>query len=622
MSNRPPSFLIPVLEAIRRGDDALARRHAESALLDVGDTVDLRHLAGIACCRLGDLPAGITHLSVALDAQPDNVEVRIALAKALLDSGAPERGREIARLGQHPDLLAVEAEAARALADHATEAEALAKLSHLQPSDGGLRRAHGHALVLAGNLDGAAEALDYAVQLDPNVLDAWIELAKVLVDLDQSENAFIAYHNAEAYFPGNPDLILGQARELVKLRRFDDAEVAYRRAVGSAPSKADPNREFGLLLERTGRVGEVAELLDRAVAAGVPRGELSLLDAMMAFRDKDHARALSLLLRTPEEDQVKRLRLKAKIHEAAGDFDAAFDAATAMNDAVPDRARWLSRGASARAAIRLLQNFTTAEWASRFPPPDPGERPSPAFIVGFPRSGTTLLDTFLMGHRDATVLEEEPMLEAAKAIVGELIQLPEVDAATITRARKAYFEALDQRISFNEHSLVIDKMPFNMLGAGLIYRLFPDARIIFAQRHPCDVVLSGFMQSFRLNDGMASFLDLEGAADLYDASMSVWSATRAHLPLMVHDLVYEDLVDDPATTLRNVVEFLGLEWDDDLLDHVATAKARGTIITPSYDQVIQPISRKAVGRWRAVSDRLQPVLPVLLPWARRLGYAD
>ena len=120
-----------------------------------------------------------------------------------------------------------------------------------------------------------------------------------------------------------------------------------------------------------------------------------------------------------------------------------------------------------------------------------------------------------------------------------------------------------------------------MLAAPLIHLLFPGARVIFAQRHPCDAMLSGFMQSFSPNLGMAHFLDIADAADFYDAAMAVWTASQAALPLNVHTVVYEELVRDPEAVLRPLLGFLGREWDARVLDHRATARTRGAIVTPA-----------------------------------------
>jgi len=147
---------------------------------------------------------------------------------------------------------------------------------------------------------------------------------------------------------------------------------------------------------------------------------------------------------------------------------------------------------------------------------------------------------------------------------------------------------------------------------------FPGAPMLFAQRHPCDVVLSGFMQPI----GVVNFSNIEAAADYYDAMMSIWTAARETLGLNVHTVVYEELVQDTEPVLRAMLEFLGLEWDERFLDHRSTAKARGTIVTPSYDQVTEPISTRPVGRWKRYEEEMAPALPILMPWAERLGYAN
>jgi hypothetical protein len=233
-----------------------------------------------------------------------------------------------------------------------------------------------------------------------------------------------------------------------------------------------------------------------------------------------------------------------------------------------------------------------------------------------------LLDTFLMGHPDTSVLEEFHMLGAAETVLGNVAHLPDRTREELEQARRAYFAELDRHIDRDFPGLVVDKLPLNMLGLPVIHCLFPDAKVIFAQRHPCDCVLSGFMQSFTLNDAMACFLTIEDSADFYDAAMTLFNASRAALPVSVYTLVYEELVADPANALHPLIDFLGLEWRPELLDHTATAKARGAIITPSYDQVVQPLSKAPSGRWRRYELQLASVLPVLLPWARRLGYAD
>lgn len=336
-----------------------------------------------------------------------------------------------------------------------------------------------------------------------------------------------------------------------------------------------------------------------------------------------------LLKADPGPDPVRWNRLRAKIADAAGDSEEAFEATMAMNRATKDYSgnfvdfdEWRRRAAEYRDRLRGLANLITPSWGARVPRLS---EPSPrqvAFLVGLPRSGTTLLDTFLMGHPGTAVLEEQELVGAAARVAGPIEELPRIGKDRLEKAKATYFDALHKHVSGKFEGIVVDKFPLNMLAGPFIEAMFPRAPIIFAQRHPCDVVLSGFMQSFVPNLGMASFLDIRDAADFYDAVMRVWTSSREAMALQVHTVVYEDLVRDPESSLRPALDFLGLDWDERVLDHRRTARERGAITTPSYDQVTEPLTSRPVGRWKQYRKQLEPVLPVLLPWAERLGYSD
>ena len=160
----------------------------------------------------------------------------------------------------------------------------------------------------------------------------------------------------------------------------------------------------------------------------------------------------------------------------------------------------------------------------------------------------------------------------------------------------------------------------NITHVGSIHRVFPDAKFILALRHPCDCVLSCFMQTFKLNGAMMNFLSLEQSARLYAAVMELWTVYRQKLDLDVHVVKYEELVQDLEGTCRPLIRFLGLEWDDNLHNYQKTALERGSIHTPSYSQVVQPLYKRASGRWTNYREQMEPVLPVLQPWIEAFGY--
>ena len=167
---------------------------------------------------------------------------------------------------------------------------------------------------------------------------------------------------------------------------------------------------------------------------------------------------------------------------------------------------------------------------------------------------------------------------------------------------------------------VVDKHPLHSARMPLIHRVFPDAKIVFVERHPCDVVLSCFMANFMLNPAMRSFTRLDEAARTYDAVLDAWTRAEALLPLNVHRVRYERMVADLAGEMRPLLDFLGLPWDEKVLDNQAAAQARGRVRTASYSQVGEPIYTRAAGRWERYREQLAPVLPILAPWAERLGY--
>src|SRR4029079_16081226 len=149
----------------------------------------------------------------------------------------------------------------------------------------------------------------------------------------------------------------------------------------------------------------------------------------------------------------------------------AFEAASQMNRSVQAFNAWVQKGADYCGRIRDLADTVTAPWAGKLSPLKPASRRSPAFLVGFPRSGTTLLDTFLMGHPDTEVLEEFHMLGAAEAMLGNIAHLPDRTPEELEQARRAYFVELDRHVDRDFGGLIVDKLPLNIPGLPGIPRL-------------------------------------------------------------------------------------------------------------------------------------------------------
>jgi hypothetical protein len=200
--------------------------------------------------------------------------------------------------------------------------------------------------------------------------------------------------------------------------------------------------------------------------------------------------------------------------------------------------------------------------------------------------------------------------------------LAELSEAQIAQLRKTYFDEVAHHIELRPGNLLVDKMPLNTVNVHLIWRVFPQAKFILAIRHPCDVCFSCFMQNFRINEAMASFFSLDSAARTYDAVMRTWLEAAARLPLDFHRIRYEDLVADFEGETRALLTFLGVGWDDQVLGHTEHAIRRGTINTPSYHQVTQPIYAHAKFRWKRYASQFAPVMPTLKPYIEYFGYTE
>jgi hypothetical protein len=321
----------------------------------------------------------------------------------------------------------------------------------------------------------------------------------------------------------------------------------------------------------------------------------------------------------------KYLELKGKSHEALTDFAAAFECfeqqnayARSQNARFESLAQTYARNVSARA--RMLEETAGVSAGVRTGETDAA---APVFLVGFPRSGTTLLDTLMRGHPQIAVVEEQHMVDHAIATIGEFRDIDAIDALTADQRaamRNAYNAELSRHVPDGEHAVIVDKLPLNIVLVPEILAMFPDARFILVLRHPLDCVLSNFKQLFKMNEAMYLMTALESACQLYDAAMKVFFASARRYGFSWHSIRYEDLVSDTESEARALTGFLGLEWNDAVLDHRATARKRERINTPSYSQVIKPIYKTSAQLWKRYEAQLEPCRLPLERWIAEFGY--
>ena len=268
-----------------------------------------------------------------------------------------------------------------------------------------------------------------------------------------------------------------------------------------------------------------------------------------------------------------------------------------------------------------------AAYARWTPLPAPDSRQSPVFVVGFPRSGTTLLEQMLDAHPDFRSMDErafiheltERMEQAGQHYPADLANLTRTDAGQL---RDVYFRMVDRVLPDREQRRLVDKNPLNMLCLPMIMRLFPQARIILCLRHPCDVLLSCYMQQFRSPAFMVLCSSLQRLARGYVQAFEQWQRQVELFKPRVLEWRYESVVSHFEEHVARLGAFLEVADAAPMAHFAEHAQRKRFISTPSYAQVTRGINAKAVNRWHGYRKQFEPVLPLLRPVMDRLGYSD
>jgi Sulfotransferase family len=245
------------------------------------------------------------------------------------------------------------------------------------------------------------------------------------------------------------------------------------------------------------------------------------------------------------------------------------------------------------------------------------------FLLGFPRSGTTLLEVVLEGHPDVVSIEEnELFIDAVREFMrqpADVDRLMRADAASLERLRAAYWRLVADAGIDAAGKIFVDKHPLNTLKLPLIARLFPQAKILFACRDPRDVVLSCFRHRFQMSAPIYELLTLDGAARYYDAVMALAVRLTSALGLNMCLVRHEDVVTEFTREMNRVCSYLGLEWVPAMGDFAMRTKSR-SVLTPSTAQLVRGLNTEGLGQWRRYQAELARVLPLLEPWVKRFYY--
>lgn len=480
-----------------------------------------------------------------------------------------------------------------------------------------------------------AALADFQLADELSLPDAAIKgaIGACLFKLERFGESVDAYRAGVAIQPANASLHcrLGWAHELGQ--ELAEARVSYLRALELAPDNPEILGRFASLAARTGSWAEARRFGERAIAgdSGHFAANLALAttDVEEGLYDAADLRLAAMLADGNLSANNRYLALgllgdlrdrQDRVAEAMAAFTAAKAEARKQYPALlsPD-------GTTMSQTVSLMTAYY-----QQMPSLSPRERdPSPSeanhfFLMGFLRSGTTLLEHALAGNPRVVTLEErDPAADALLAFSPQsrkLRALADATEQTLDEYRERYWQTVRKHGVDPRDKIFIDKGPIASVKLPVLNRLFPKAKILFAIRDPRDVVLSCFRRRFRINPTTYEFLTLEGTARFYDAVMALSEIYRHKLPLDIYDIRYESLVDDFEGQTRALCAFMGLPWDDAMRKFSDRSKM-GAVSTVSAPQIARGLNREGIGQWRRYADQLAPVLPILRPWVEKFGYS-
>lgn len=469
---------------------------------------------------------------------------------------------------------------------------------------------------------------------DPLLLNA---IGLCLVRLYRLDEAIEAFDEAIRIDPAYGATYQRKGVALGMAGRPSAAEQAYKRAVALQPGNSEALASLASSAARRGERAAAQRFAQRALAVDSRNATAHAALALVAIAEgefRDAEQRLRPLVDDPGligHGRAVVLGLYGDALEGQNRVPEAFEAYTAANrELIKQHARRFPEGATPNELLPRLKAWldaTSSETWIESGDTGSAEQPcrSHVFLLGFYRSGTTLLEQVLESHPDIVTLEERDCLARLgerHLTTGEGFEaLATMGSQAIALARAEYWEGVRSHGIRPAGKVFVDKHPLNTLKLPLIRKLFPDARIIFALRDPRDVVLSCFRRHFEINAVMYEFLTLEGTARFYAGTMSFAESCRAKLPLEIHDHRYEDMIADFEGCVEAVCRFLGVSYQEAMKDFASTAQGLD-IRSPSAQQIKRGLYKEGVSQWRRYANELAPALPVLRPWIARFGYTE
>lgn len=470
-------------------------------------------------------------------------------------------------------------------------------------------------LEMQGDFKGAAEIYLRLLKKQPNDPNLNYVMGGVLANLRRFEPALRYARRAVRIRPnvGEYHSLLGYIH--LTEGRFDKAEVSYDKALSLKPGYSPALAGKAEIVQMNGQYERAYELLDPGETGQIEHAELAIAFSKAAPRVGKHGRALDVLekhLANPDLPVIQRVEMfsrKGRILDELGEYDKAFEAFKQANDATPIQ---YDPQREARMADGIMANWTRKTMASMLRRSQRSDLP--VFILGMPRSGTSLVEQIIASHSQAHGAGEIPNLyELCKKVDCK----DPVDTTFFQRTDPAAMRLADRRVREYLHGLsklcpgakrVSDKTPNSYVRFGLIDLLLPGAKVIHCVRHPLDTAVSCYFQNFTGN--LPFSYNLGHIASYYNIYRRLMAHWCRELDIPVLDIVYERITADPEPHIRRIIEFVGLDFEDSCLSF---HKTRRVTLTASNEQVRKPMYRSSVHRYKHYEKHIGPLLDGIDP---------
>lgn len=494
--------------------------------------------------------------------------------------------------------------------------------------------------LLHGRPDRALGAYRELLMKFPGTVELWFELGFAAGKHLDFAAAGQACQRAVDLASGNVSMLVLLGQQFHWLRRLDQARACFEQAVAADPTSIHAQLSLADWYERERRLDDACECVETCLAIKPHDAQVLCVKALLLHRRGQNAEAeillRDLIQRGPHDLNVNyssRQQL-AVVLDQLGQYAEALkwlgEAKTLLRQSANVARMEQDYDRAARRRRELLAALTPEtiqRW--RREGSTVALRYRLAFLGGHPRSGTTLLEQILGAHPGVAAFDE-PMAfveeiseKLAPLNAASPLSLKNLNGLTVAHRadfQRRYFKSLLREGSGEPAAeILLDKNPSPTASLHIWLRLFPASKVIIALRDPRDVVVSCFFQNLRLNATNANFLGLERTARHYADLMDVWLRMRELGGFDWLETRYEDIVGNLESEGRRVTEFAGLTWHPEQASF-HEASRRKFVFSPTYNDVTQPVHKRAVARWKNYAEALAPVQEKLAPYCRAFGY--